>query len=1021
MSICQILMVWVVFFAALFMREEALAGPVLKIDVVLEQADGSKFIARPYGDEWHNGYETEDGYTILFDEPTGNWIYADRAADGSLVATGMIVNKDMPPAPKQLRAIPFERPENNLFQRNFIEEGLTRPATGNQRVLVLLVQFANRTLMTSEAQWANLIFGTAFSNVRHYYREVSYSHLDLIPAAEGYGTVNDGVVKVTLPYNHLNTGGNLSDTNRQIVREALIAADPYVDFVAFDDDSDGYISSGELHIVVIVAGYETSYGGSAASCSPNVWAHTGSLSGTVPAPTLDGKIVASSAGKGNYTQQGEWHCSTGDNPGHMATIGQFVHELGHTLWLPDEYDTDGSSAGIGNWGVMGGGSWNTCSGGYSGNCPSHPTAWDKWYLSWLAPTQITETQTVTIPDITTNPTVFQLRDNPGGVDWSYGVTSGTGEYFLVENRQRTGYNTGLPGSGLLIWHIWEGASSGSGANQNEAGRRLIALTEADGLNHLELGTNRGDAGDPFPGTSNNTVFDDTTNPSSKLYCSTGTSFCDPSGVSITGISASGAMMTATMVLGFCTYFISPTSQTFSASGGTDSASVTAQSGCSWTALSNASWITITSGSSGSGNGTVNYSVGANTGTTLRSGTMTIAGRTFTVSQNGVETLLLNGVPQSGSITGTSSQSTWIDYYIDLLNGATNLVINLYNLSADVDLYVRRGSKPTLFTYDCRSWNEGTTNEQCIFSAPSSGRWWISVNNYATGIISYTIKATWRQGIGASDFDGDGATDVAAFHLPTDQFFTDYAGNLGQFGWGASDSMPLIWDYDGDGKTDVSIYHIPTNQWFVKGVGNLGQYGWGGEESIPVPGDYNGDGRMERAFYHSPTNRWFVEGQAPVTFGWNGAECIPVPGDYDGDAKTDMVLYHIPSNQWFQYGVGNLGQFGWGGADCIPVPGDYNGDGITDIAVYHVPTNQWFVKGMGNLGQYGWGGLESFPIPGDYDGDGVMERGFYRSSENRWFIEGESDFVWGWGGSDFMPITSQIAVYNWFRFKLHKFE
>jgi hypothetical protein len=202
MSIRRILMVWLVLFGALFIREEALAGPVLKTDVLLEQADGSKFIARPYGDEWHNGYETKDNYTILFDERTGNWSYANRTADGSLVATGMIVNKDMPPAPKQLRAIPFERPEGNLFRRNVIEEGPARPPTGNQRVLVLLVQFANRTLMTSEAQWANLIFGTAFSNVRHYYREVSYNHLDLIPATESYGTANDGVVVVTLPYNH---------------------------------------------------------------------------------------------------------------------------------------------------------------------------------------------------------------------------------------------------------------------------------------------------------------------------------------------------------------------------------------------------------------------------------------------------------------------------------------------------------------------------------------------------------------------------------------------------------------------------------------------------------------------------------------------------------------------------------------------------------------------------------------------------------------------------------------------------
>ena len=179
------------------------------------------------------------------------------------------------------------------------------------------------------------------------------------------------------------------------------------------------------------------------------------------------------------------------------------------------------------------------------------------------------------------------------------------------------------------------------------------------------------------------------------------------------------------------------------------------------------------------------------------------------------------------------------------------------------------------------------------------------------VISNVPSGYW------ADFDGDGATDVAAFHLPSDQFFTDYAGNLGQFGWGGSDSMPLIWDYDGDGKTDVSIYHIPTNQWFVKGVGNLGQFGWGGEESVPVPGDYNGDGRMERAFYHSPTNQWFVEGQDPVQFGWNGAECIPLPGDYDGDGKTDMVIYHIPSNQWFQYGVGNLGSVWLGRSGLYP--------------------------------------------------------------------------------------------------------
>jgi hypothetical protein len=293
--------------------------------------------------------------------------------------------------------------------------------------------------------------------------------------------------------------------------------------------------------------------------------------------------------------------------------------------------------------------------------------------------------------------------------------------------------------------------------------------------------------------------------------------------------------------------------------------------------------------------------------------------------------------------------------------------------------------------------------------------------HRTPVVTHSQQGHW-------DYNGDGATDIAALHSLSDQFFTSADGNLGQYGWGGNDAFPLVWDSDGDGKTDVSIYHIPSNQWFVRGYpgDNLGQYGFGGNQSIPVPGDYDGDGAMDRAFYHWPTNRWFIEGRPdPVSFGWGGADCIPIAGDYDGDGVTDLLLYHVPSNQWFVHGVGNLGQFGWGGPECLPVPGDWNGDGKMEIAVYHVPSNQWFWRdssgGAHFTGQYGWGEFDSFPIPGDYNGDGALERAFYRPAENRWFIDGRSEFVWGWGGQDFMPVTSQISVYNWFRFVLGRFE
>ncbi len=82
----------------------------------------------------------------------------------------------------------------------------------------------------------------------------------------------------------------------------------------------------------------------------------------------------------------------------------------------------------------------------------------------------------------------------------------------------------------------------------------------------------------------------------------------------------------------CTYSIAPTNQSFAATGGTGSTTVTAGAGCAWSAGSNASWIHVTSGAAGSGTGPVGYSVDANTSTSSRSGTLTIAGQTFTVNQ-----------------------------------------------------------------------------------------------------------------------------------------------------------------------------------------------------------------------------------------------------------------------------------------------------------------------------------------------------------------------------------------------------
>src|SRR5207249_2136880 len=100
--------------------------------------------------------------------------------------------------------------------------------------------------------------------------------------------------------------------------------------------------------------------------------------------------------------------------------------------------------------------------------------------------------------------------------------------------------------------------------------------------------------------------------------------------------------------------ISPASQSVVAGGGTGSTTVTAGAGCAWTAVSNATWITITTGAAGTGNGSVTFSVAANTAGTSRTGTLTVVGNTFTVTQAGVPcTSTLSPATQAGAVGGGS--------------------------------------------------------------------------------------------------------------------------------------------------------------------------------------------------------------------------------------------------------------------------------------------------------------------------------------------------------------------------------
>ena len=191
------------------------------------------------------------------------------------------------------------------------------------------------------------------------------------------------------------------------------------------------------------------------------------------------------------------------------------------------------------------------------------------------------------------------------------------------------------------------------------------------------------------------------------------------------LSIAGQTFTVTQAAG-CTYSITPTATNVASGASTGNVAVSAGASCQWSAASSATWITITGGASGSGPGTVSYSVAANTGTTSRTGSATIAGRTFSVTQDGVPcNYTLNPVsatlgPAAGSsVVGVTAQTgcswnaasgaAWITVSSGA-SGSGNGQVG-FNVTANPTTSTRSGA----ITIGGRPFNVTQTGQSCTYS------------------------------------------------------------------------------------------------------------------------------------------------------------------------------------------------------------------------------------------------------------------------------------------------------------------
>ncbi len=485
----------------------ARAVPASPRPVEVVQPDGTRFLLRLRGDEYFSWHETDAGYAVTQDSD-GYWKFATPVAGqakfgalaGARVGTANpaalgLTKHAMPEATLVRQTMEEHRSEleTESAEQAVPSGGLRMPSSGSSSTpgprvvvhgiktvknIVILACFANHwdsgggTVSTNYGrvdigEYSNLFNQIGYSadgavgSVKDYYRDVSYGKMTL-----------DSVITmwVRLPSNevyygeHTASGGHDIRAGQMVLDAINAAAAAGFDFSQGDTDGDGWVDC----LTVLHSGFDEAAGGGT-NC---IWSHKGGITkyGT------------------NGVYMAPYHTESalrGTNGSSITRIGTTCHELGHFFGLPDLYDTAGNSGGLGGWCLMSSASWN----GDSGSRPGHMSAWCKTFLGFAKTVPVHSWSGASLPRVEDNPVVGLLRD---------GVTNG--EYFLIENRAKVGFdNDSAIHPGLIIYHI-DGKSFGN--NSSTLAHPGVKMEEADGDDSLGFPDTTGsEAGDVWTSSS----------------------------------------------------------------------------------------------------------------------------------------------------------------------------------------------------------------------------------------------------------------------------------------------------------------------------------------------------------------------------------------------------------------------------------------------------------------------------------------------------------------------------------------
>lgn len=470
----------------------AMAGQIMAVPAyrgwqTKTQPDGTTIVVRQSGDEFYHFWENEEGQQMEEDEQ-GYWHVVGESPTPAAVASRRAENRMNKQQLAKMAAMEGNGPHKTAGNKNLAPRGL-----------VILVNFTDKQYQSTNTQAAmnemmngdNYTYNGAMGSARKYFSDQSNGQY--VPTFDVVGPVT---VKKNYAYYGKNVDGKDGDDAYVVdmIVEACKEADKLgVDFTKYNNDGDEFVD----FVYVIYAGKGEADGGAANTIWPHNWsAYTGAYWTEKEPQNYDfthyktADLIFDGLYIDNYACSGEQHGRTGERNG----IGVICHEFGHVLGLPDFYDTQYGSNyengyTPGEWDVMDSGSYNG-----NQNCPPNYSVWEKYFFGWATPTCLSEKGNYTL---TTNyGESYQINAKGTQANWD-----NTNLQFYLENRQQTGWDTYLPGHGMLVWEVlYDEEAWNADAPNNEANNPRYVVMSASGKMKMQ------GAADPFPGTGKVTSF-----------------------------------------------------------------------------------------------------------------------------------------------------------------------------------------------------------------------------------------------------------------------------------------------------------------------------------------------------------------------------------------------------------------------------------------------------------------------------------------------------------------------------------